>query len=411
MIALATFLALAAPAPASQEGADAAKPAPVAPAAEKGTPPVLARRPETLPRAEPGRWEGLFEGTELSEQLLDSLDVATPVLLETAGKAYLEADYLLALDRLWRVLELDPDLPPALLLLGNTYFRLRRYGDSAVALERFLEHAPSQAFRTQALAHDLYSLGDYERALEHYRRVIAGMEAHDIPVSPDARRGLGLTYMRLGDEEQALEELRAVLAARPTDGDTQRWIARILFDRDELEPALEAVRAAQELRPYDPRVWFLLSNVLLELDREEEAAAARARWQELDRVAQAVRSIEGRMLFTPRDYGLAVELIGLHASVGDVASVRENVQHAIDWRPPQVSELELLLFVLGVVEGLGDWTTADQAAARLHDVYGDLPEVVERLTLYELKRDAAGPQGSDRGEPGSEREPQPEPED
>ena len=75
--------------------------------------------------------------------------------LAGAEESYRDRDLPAAVEELYRALTLEPDLPPAWLLLGTAYFRLRRYEDSIHCFERLLSLAPEQVWRTQALGHRL----------------------------------------------------------------------------------------------------------------------------------------------------------------------------------------------------------------------------------------------------------------
>ena len=106
-------------------------------AAARELPAVLRRTPSELPRATAERWKGFFDAAS-EEELLARAAALPPAVREglAAGEtAYRAADYPAALEALYALLEDQPDLPPALLILGTTYFRLRRYGDSVVAYD------------------------------------------------------------------------------------------------------------------------------------------------------------------------------------------------------------------------------------------------------------------------------------
>ncbi|MEZ5979474.1 MAG: tetratricopeptide repeat protein [Planctomycetota bacterium] len=223
-----------------------------------------------LPRAEPGRWDGFFEGLARGEM---DAGVSADVLERQARaeRAYAVRDFRTSISLLFGILEELPDFPPGLLVLGTVEFRLRRYGECATLLERFVEIAPDQVYRTQALAHCYYSLGDYERARDHYLAVIeAGAE------SLEATRGLALALYRLGDLEGAMSRLDAVLAQEPDNFDALVWKAQILYEEQEFEDAHHLAERAERVAPWEPKPLFLQSRCLFELDREDEAERVRA---------------------------------------------------------------------------------------------------------------------------------------
>ncbi len=365
--AVALLALLAAPAPGlapalalAQEGGAADEPVLDEPLFDEAVRPILDRRPEDLPRAEPGRWAGAFE-PETTRAVLGSIAPERLAAYGQAEAAYVAGDFPRALERLYAVLDGEPDAPPALLLLGTTYFRLRRYGDTIVALERFVEVAPSQVWRTQALGHAYYSLGRYAEARDHYERLLGALAGDSV----EALRGLGLAHMRLGDEERALEVLGRVVELRPHHADALGWIAQIRYDRGELEEALAAIERSREHDPYTPRVWFLTFRILFELGRDEEARAAQERWREVDRLVQDIRNVEGRLLFEPRDFGLALQLVELYRELGDRDGVREALERTLFARPPEVEEVEARIHVLDVLVGTGDLDGARAAARAL----------------------------------------------
>jgi len=346
-------------------------------------PAVLSRTPAELPRAAAAAWEGLFE-LDSNEAIGDQIGAEAVRSLAAIEGAYRTGRYPEALEGLYPLLEERPDLPPALMIMGTTYFRLRRYGDTIVAFERFLEVAPSQAWRTQALAHAYYSLGEYDRALGLYESVLAGQPNP----SAEAVRGLALTHMRLGEEDLALELLKRVVDINPANWEALAWAAQIHYDRGELEQARTQAEAARAIAAHEPRPWFILTNVLFELGEDREAEAAQTRWRELDALMQSTRRVRGLLLYNPEGYGLAVQLVELCRKSGDRAGVRDGLDRMVRSIPSDMRRVDVYIYALDALLEIGDGPAAAQAAEALSTDCADERDAWGRLELYYgLQRD------------------------
>lgn len=334
------------------------------------------RRIADLPRAAPERWKGFVAA--VSEGKAETF-VPREILERhsLAEQMYGRQDYRGALTELYAVLEAEPDFPPSLIVLGTALFRLRRYGDAALALERFVEVAPEEVLRTQALAHCYYSLGDYERSKLHYERVLAAGAK-----SLEAVRGLALAHWRLGDEVRALQLLDQVLEVDPDHVESLQWKAQILFERGEFQAALHLAERASSLAPHDPRPLFLQSRCLFELERDDEAERVRLRWRELDALTQAVRRIEGRLPFEPAPYGLAIELAELCRRTKDRESARDALAVAERSRPDDVPLENFHVFALDLLYEIGDLEGALLAAIALERNCPDSIAGWKRLELF-----------------------------
>lgn len=322
--------------------------------------------PRALPRADEGRWKD-FETTAPRPDEI-------PPGVREAFEALRDHDPLLALAELFRALRAQPDYPPALYESGVVYFRLQRYGDAIVVLERFLRHVPGRIGDTRVLGHCYYSLGDYSRAKAHYGRVLAAS-----PDDVEALRGLGLCEMRLGDSKRALELLAAVLEKQPAHAEAWAWRARILCDEDRSAEALEAAVRARDLQPWEPRPWFLLGQILADLGREGEGAAALARYRELNALAQESRSIGTRLRFDPHQVPLLARLVDVHRGTGNVPGAREALARLAKERP---TDVDLRILAVDVLESMEDADGARLAATSLAQRCADEWKAWKRLETY-----------------------------
>lgn len=327
---------------------------------------ALARDPRALPRGAAGAW------SDWNPQSAIPPDVASP--LGEAMRAYGAAQYGPALERLLSILERQPDYPPALYQAGLCYFRLKRYRDCAVLVERFAEVAPSESGATQVLGHCYYSLGDYEKALAQYQKVLAA-----VPKSVEALRGLALTRMRLGDSEAALALLHQVVELRPTHADAWIWIGQIEDELGRAEPALAAVQRAKELDQFEPRAWFLESRILLELGREADAQRSRERFDLLSRVSQEIRQIQGILAQDPSRVDALLRWIELEHSIKNAPVLRELLPRLVQARPYDV---DTRILVLDVYTDVGDAEGAAQAAGELERRAGSEARAWQRLEQY-----------------------------
>ncbi len=319
----------------------------------------LSGNPASLPRAPAGRWKDWTPKTEPPAELLP--------LLSEIGSSYREAQYPKTVEQCWSLLEREPDFPPALYQLGVVYFRLRRYSDSALVLERFLEQAPAELAATQALGHCYYSLGNYQRAKDHYQAILEANPEASIEVV----RGLALAHVRLGDLVVGLEQLDRVLRARPDYADVHAWRAQVLYDLERSEEALQAAQKACELEPHEPRGHYLLAQALRDLGRAEEAARAEERFLELNEVTQKVRTLEGRLLFQPGQRELLLRLVSLHKSVDNKQAVQDVITRLLRL---DSGSLELRTFAL---ETLADVAAVESAKAIALTIERDFPQKAE----------------------------------
>ncbi len=333
---------------------------------------ALARDPAELPRAEPGAWANFFDPAsqpEVGARLGRSVLAAV-----AAGQDfYTQGDYPAALAALYAVLEREPDLPAAWLLVGAAHYRLRRHGDGATAYERFLEVAPDQVHRTQAFGHCLVGLGRFEEAEAHYERVLA-----ELPESFECWRGLGVARARAGEFDGALAALERALALRPDHLDARQWRGQVLLELGRAEEALAEALAAAEAAPFDPRPRFLAMEALFDLGRAEEAEALRPTWQRLDRLAQERRALELRILVEPRQSFWSRELLLLARDAGDAQGVEQALVHLAR---AHLGPYELGTLAIDAFLRMGDEGRARDAAERMGVEAGEDPRTWQRLAL------------------------------
>jgi len=329
--------------------------------------PVLDRSPAEWPAAAEARWEGWDPSTSEPPRL------EARGALNRALASVQRAEHVVALAAWFELLEAEPEYPPALYQAGVIYFRLRRYSDAAAAFERYLGVAPERVADTRALGHCHYSLGRYGQAASHYERVLEGGE------TPGLLFGLALARMRLGEEEAALVHLERVVSLDSAHVEAHIWLGQLHFDEGRVEEARAALERAQALDPFAPRPWFLAARVLLEMGEEEAGREAHLRFESLERVAQEVRSLEGKLLYRPDRPSVHMRLVELHAGVGDVGRVIGALRR---WEAIEAKG------VLPRVAGLEAWRTlgraeeAASAAEGLAQVAGDSAEAWAALARH-----------------------------
>ncbi|MDE0890549.1 MAG: tetratricopeptide repeat protein [Planctomycetota bacterium] len=335
--------------------------------------PVLDRSPLEWVRAEEGAWSGwdpVRSGPPTE---------AARAPLRRALEAVERRDLTAALDAWFALLEVEPDYPPALYQAGVVYFRLRRYSDAALAFERFLSVAPQRLPDTRALGHCHYSLGRYEEAAAHYERVLVLGE------TPGLLFGLGLARLRLGEEESAQEHLERVIELNPAHQEAHTWLAQLHFDAGRAEEARVSADRAKGIDPFTPRPWFLLARVLLELGEDDEADEAHSRFKSLERTAQEVRTLKGRLLYKPYQPSLHARLVELHVAVRNVKGARAALSR---WEALDPLAIGSKLAGLAAWELLKLPDQAEVAAAALAEVAGDSVDAWAALArYYRLTRD------------------------
>jgi tetratricopeptide (TPR) repeat protein len=324
---------------------------------------ALRADPRALPRAAEGRWED-FDPAQLRPETL-------PPGFLAAARALRAKDVVGALGELLGVLRAAPDFPPALHELGVLYFRMQRYGDALVPLERFLELQPARVGETRVLGHAYYSLGRFADAERHYRRVVERE-----PGLAEAWRGLALARLRQGDAAGALEHLERVLELEPGHADAHAWRAHVLFDEERLDEALAAAKRARDLDPYQPRPWFLLGRIQFELGRPEEARAAQRRYEELQRAHEALRAAESALRMRPGDLELQLRRVDALRRTGDVARVRKALDELLGAHAGNVA---LHARALELLDGLGDREGARTIARALEALEPDEVDVWKLL--------------------------------
>lgn len=358
----------------------------------------LARTMAELPRAEAGAWVGWHAAP-------------VPPLYLAALEAYRAEDLMRTWNLVCDTLERAPDHPAALSLAGGVAFRLRRYGDTVVAFERFLVHAPEEVARTRHLGHAYHSLGRHDEARVHYERVLAAPDLES-KARQEARLGHALACYRGGDSDAARRDLDGLLELNPGDSEVLTWRATVAFDDEELALAITLAERAASRAPFDPRPVYLLARARgellaildedfaglpqddagrvrdVELTAEREALRAavvrdETRFAQLAAIDVRSRELEAELTLTPGNHAARRELARLNSAIGDSHGALKQAAY-LARTAAEDGESQLVVLELLVAHGRPESATAH--ATLLEAAFDEDPSVLERLALFYAER-------------------------
>ncbi len=223
--------------------------------------------------------------------------------LARSDAAFRAGDYEGVASALHDVLEQDAGFWPARLQRGAALWRLRRYGEAAAEFEIGLESAPGEIARTQFLGHCYLALGKMGPAERAYRATLAAN-----PANLEARRGLGVTLIKLGQVEEGAEALRAVLET-PESGGRYRAarvqaagrLAVLALDTGDAAGALVLADRALGMAPADVEATLVRVRALERLGRHGEAAVWRDRFDRVSALDQQIRAVRDALRREPGD--------------------------------------------------------------------------------------------------------------
>ena len=119
------------------------------------------------------------------------------------------------------------------------------------------------------LGNDLQELGQFERAIDNYRRALV-----IYPNYVEAHNNLGNVLRDLDQTNEALASFRRALEINPNFAEAHSNLGNALRDLDQLDDAVASYRRALEIKPDCAEIHFNLGKVLQDLGLPVDAVAS-----------------------------------------------------------------------------------------------------------------------------------------
>jgi tetratricopeptide (TPR) repeat protein len=250
-------------------------------------------------------------------------------------------------------LELEPDNPQALHLLGLVMLQMGNPGRAVVLCAKAVALRPGEASFHATLAEAHWALGDVDNAIACGRAAVA-LE----PDNPELLSNLGSSVLSLGDLDSAVRYLRDAIRLAPSLGPAQSNLATALRRKGERAEALKHAREAVRLQGGSAAAQNNLGELLLEVGEVKAA---------LDHCREAVRLAPS---FAAAQHGLGNALL----VSGLMWEAETCFREAIRLDPKSAAARASLADLL---EQVGDF---DGAQALLREVLGLDPNHVGALS-------------------------------
>ena len=253
---------------------------------------------------------------------------------ESNGKESVES----AIDRLRRVVSMDPNILDAWVMLGNEYFRKREFRLALDQYKRALSIKPDYDLATINLAGAYRALGDYDAAIVGYERYLqrdpknawvryqmgelfvdlnqldkaeAAFQqalADDTRVA-SARNALGVVAFKRGDLSKAEQEIRAAIAQKPDVKLAHYNLALVAERRGDVQTAIREYRTEIETQANAYKAAFNLAKLYEQTGNASEQETAYRKSLELNpRFAEGYFYLAKLYLDQGRNFDEAVEL-------------------------------------------------------------------------------------------------------
>ncbi len=238
------------------------------------------------------------------------------------GKRHHQAGRFAEAERSYHLaLEMAPDHPEALHLLGLLAYRLNQFDQAIELITHAIEEAPTNALYSFNLGVVAQRAGKKEDALQAYERAL---ELN--PKYVEALINMGNVLKELARLDDAVQAYRKALALNPGHADTHNNLGVALKEQQKIPAAIAAYRDALRLKPAHLEALNNLGLALMETGATDEAIAAFTQ-------ALAVQPTYGKALY---NLGIAWIWKGDHARAMECLSKTADLKHN-HGKPPSES--------------------------------------------------------------------------
>jgi protein O-GlcNAc transferase len=257
-------------------------------------------------------------------------------LLESAVRHHRQGHFDRARAQYRRILEMRPDHPDALHLLGLTEHQQGESAKGAELIRKAIERSPANALYHFNLGVALRQSGDIEGAFSAYEKALELK-----PDYPDPFFNIGNLYREKGDHDRAVACYEKVLATKPDDIRVLYNYGNVRKEQGRFDEAIEIYRRILSLNSEEAQAHYNIGAVL-QLDGKPEAAYEHYRKAlELEpgnarahnNIGNIFQSL-GRQREAIDCYRKAVELNGnysiAHFNLGNVHQAMDEMEEAID---------------------------------------------------------------------------------
>ena len=143
-----------------------------------------------------------------------------------------------------QVLEIEPDEPDALRLLGQLTFASGNSATAADMIRRAIELRPGAVDFHIDLGRICFSRGDFPQSIASFRRAL---ELNPFP-SPETHFELARALAAAGENDQAIQQVQISLQSEPA-ADAMALHGSLLLATDRVQQALDRLAAATQLAP------------------------------------------------------------------------------------------------------------------------------------------------------------------
>jgi S1-C subfamily serine protease len=150
-----------------------------------------------------------------------------------------------------------------------TLFINNQYKEAAVILQTLLERYPHSALGYRELGDVYWSLGRYADSAEAYRRAVTLN-----PQYQAAWRELGESYEEMLSYPKAIAAYREAIKIDSSDAGIWHSLGRALSHEEQYFEAVGALRKSIQIRPSNGIVWSDLGHAYLKLNKIQDAASA-----------------------------------------------------------------------------------------------------------------------------------------
>lgn len=240
----------------------------------------------------------------------DKIDIFN--LMTSAHETNGKADPVAAIARLRKVVEMDPNILDAWLMLGNEYFRTRDFESALAQYQRALQINPDYDLAIVNLAGAYRALGNYPAAILGYERYL-----QKDPKNAWIRYQLGELFVDLEQYDKAEEAFRQSLIDDTRVASARNALGVVAFKRGDLAGAEREIRAALAQKPDVKLAHFNLA--LIAEQRGDVQTAIREYQTEIDTQANAFKA--------------AFNLGKLYEQLGDAAAQEAAFKKSIELNP------------------------------------------------------------------------------